>query len=35
MTRFISNGTAALVVVAYGFAVMSMFGTIVAGALGA
>ncbi len=35
MTNFISNATAALVVIAYGIASMSMFGAVIAGALGA
>ncbi len=35
MTSFISSASAAIVIAAYGFAVMSMFGAIVSGALGA
>jgi hypothetical protein len=35
MTNFISSATVAIVITAYGFTVMSMFGAIVAGALGA
>ncbi len=35
MTTFISTACAAIVIAAYGFAVMSMFGAIVSGALGA
>lgn len=35
MTTFISSATAAIVIAAYGFTVMSMFGAIVTGALGA
>jgi hypothetical protein len=35
MTAFISNATAALVVAAYGWLTVSMFGAVIAGALGA
>ena len=35
MTNFISNATAALVVAAYGIASMTMYGAVIAGALGA